>query len=157
MGSESNKRIIKLPLESAATQMPNTKYDLSELIVYAKSHDKRLQELTAAELALLHYADNIEHLPLWDVHYIQGRRCRIIIRIDDGRILNAAIEHDDIANAPSFAIVEVDGAWQLMVAHVPYCSIENWADVEKCVKDVQELWEEKCRWYLQNYSQLRLE
>lgn len=157
MGSESDKRVIKLPLESAATQMPNTKYDLSQLIVYAKSHDKRLSDLSPMELEQYQYYENVQHLPLWDVQHIQGRRCRLKIRIDENKVLNAEIEHDDIANAPSFAIVEVDGAWQLMIARVPYCSIENWTDVEKCVKDVQELWEEKCRWYLQNFSQWRSE
>ena len=149
MGSESNKRIIKLPLESAATQMPNTKYDLSELIVYAKSHDKRLSDLSPMELKQYQYYENVQHLPLWDVHHIQGRRCRLKIRIDEGKVLNAVMEHDDIASAPSFAVVKVDGEWQLAVALVPYCIIENWSDVEKCVKDVNDLWEEKCRWYLQ--------
>ena len=157
MGSESDKRVIKLPLESAATQISNTKYDLTPLIVYAKRHNKRLQELTTAELEYLHYEENIEHLPLWEVHYIQGQQCRLMIRIDEGKVLTAAFEHDDVANAPSFTVVESDGEWQLAVAHVPYCIIENWSDVEKCVKDVNELWEEKCRWYLQNFSQWRSE
>ena len=157
MGSESDKRVIKLPLESAATQISNTKYDLTPLIVYAKRHNKRLQELTTAELEYLHYEENIEHLPLWEVHYIQGQQCRLMIRIDEGKVLTAAFEHDDVANAPSFTVVESDGEWQLAVAHVPYCIIETWSDVEKCVKDVNELWEEKCRWYLQNFSQLRSE
>ena len=73
---------------------------------------------------------------------------------DEGKVLNAAIEHDDVANAPSFTVVESDGEWRLAVAHIPFTLIENWADVEKCIKDVHELWEEKCRWYLQNFSQL---
>lgn len=154
MGSESNKRIIKLPLESAATQITNTRYDLSPLIAYAKRHNKRLQDLTTEELAFLHYEENIEHLPLWEVHYIQGQQCRMIIRIDESNVLNAAIEHDDVANAPSFTVVESDGEWQLAVAHVPYCLIENWPDVEMCVKEVQTLWEDTGRWYLQNYVQL---
>ena len=153
MAEKDDGNLIRLPVKQTETQ----KYDLSPLIKYAMRNNKRLSELTTAELEFLHYADNIEHLPLWDVHYIQGRRCRIIIRIDGDKVLNVAIEHDDIAGAPSFAIVEVDGAWQLMIAHVPYCSIENWTDVEKCVKDVQELWEEKCRWYLQNFLQWRSE
>lgn len=157
MGPESHKRIIKLPLESAATQITNTRYDLSPLIVYAKSHDKRLSDLSPAELERYQYYENVQHMALWDVHYIQGNRCRTIIRIDDGKILNAAIEHDEIASAPSFAIVEVDGAWQLAVAHVPYCLIENWSDVEICVKEVNELWKEFGEWYLQNFSQLRSE
>ena len=74
MGPESHKRIIKLPLESAATQISNTRYDLSPLIAYAKRHNKRLQDLTTEELAFLHYEENIEHLPLWEVHYIQGQQ-----------------------------------------------------------------------------------
>lgn len=154
MGSESNKRIIKLPLESAAVQMPNTKYDLSPLIVYARSHNKRLSDLSPMELEQYQYYENVQHLTLWDIHHIQGQRCRLKIRIDEGKVLNAAIEHDDIANAPSFAIVEVNGKWKLMVAHIPYCPIEHWADVEKCVKEVNELWRERGEWYLQNYVQL---
>ena len=154
MGSESNKRIIKLPLESAAVQMPNTKYDLSPLIVYARSHNKRLSDLSPMELEQYQYYENVQHLTLWDIHHIQGQRCRLKIRIDEGKVLNAAIEHDDVANAPSFTVVESDGKWQLAVARIPFTLIENWTDVEKCVKDVQELWEGKCKWYLQNYVQL---
>lgn len=150
MAEKGDGNLIRLPVKQVEMQ----KYDLSPLIKYAMCNNKRLSELTTAELEFLHYADNIEHLPLWNVHYIQGNRCRLIIRIDDGKILNAAIEHDDIANAPSFAVSEVDGEWQLAVAHVPYCIIENWTDVEKCVKEVNELWEDKGKWYLQNYVQL---
>ena len=157
MDSESDKRVIKLPLDLAATQMSNTEYDLSPLIVYAKSQDKRLSDLSPMELEQYQYYENVQHLPLWDVHHIQGRRCRLKIRIDENEVLNAEIEHDDIANAPSFAIVEVDGEWKLMVAHVPYCPIENWVDVEKCVKEVNELWEDKGKWYLQNFSLWRSE
>lgn len=153
MDEKGDRTIIKLPVKQSEIQ----KYDLSPLIEYARRSNKRLSDLSPAELERYQYYENVQHMALWDVHYIQGNRCRIIIRIDDGKILNAAIEHDDIANAPSFAVVEVDGVWQLMIAHVPYCSIENWTDVEKCVKDVQELWEEKCRWYLQNFSQWRSE
>ena len=153
----SNGNLIKLPYKSVTMQMPNTKCDLSPLIAYAKRHNKRLQDLTTEELAFLHYEENIEHLPLWEVHYIQGQQCRLIIRIDEGDVLNAAIEHDDVANAPSFTVVESDGEWRLAVAHVPYCLIENWPDVEMCVKEVQTLWEDTGRWYLQNYSQLRSE
>lgn len=153
MAEKGDGNLIRLPVKQGEIQ----KYDLSPLIKYAMRNNIRLSELTTAELEFLHYEENIEHLPLWEVHYIKGQRCRLIIRIDDGKILNAAIEHDDIASAPSFAIVEVDGAWKLMVAHVPYCSIENWTDVEKCVKDVQELWEDNGKWYLQNFSQWRSE
>ena len=153
MAEKSDRNIIKLPVKQSEIQ----KYHLSPLIKYAMRNNKRLSELTTAELEFLHYEENIEHLPLWEVHYIQGQRCRLIIRIDKGKVLNAAIEHDDIANAPSFAIVEVDGKWQLMVVHIPYCPIEHWADVEKCVKEVNELWRELGDWYLQNYVQLRSE
>ena len=153
MAEKSDRNIIKLPVKQSEIQ----KYDLSPLIKYAMRNNKRLSELTTAELEFLHYEENIEHLPLWEVHYIQGQRCRLIIRIDKGKVLNAAIEHEDIASAPSFSVVEVDGEWRLAVASIPFTLIENWADVEKCVKDVNELWEEKCRWYLQNYSQWRSE
>lgn len=153
MDEKGDRNIIKLPVKQAEPQ----KYDLSPLIKYAMRNNKRLSELTTAELELLHYADNIEHLPLWEVHYIQGQQCRLIIRIDEGKVLNAAIEHDDVANAPSFTVVESDGEWRLAVARVPFTLIENWTDVEKCVKDVQELWEDNGKWYLQNYSQLHSE
>ena len=153
MAEKDDGNIIKLPAKQGEIQ----KYDLSPLIKYAMRNNKRLSELTTAELEFLHYEENIEHLPLWEVHYIQGQRCRLIIRIDKGKVLNAAIEHEDISSAPSFSVVEVDGEWQLAVAHVPYCLIENWSDVEKCVKEVNELWKEFGEWYLQNFSQLRLE
>lgn len=153
MDEKGDRNIIKLPVKQGEIQ----KYDLSPLIAYAKRHNKRLQDLTTEELAFLHYEENIEHLPLWEVHYIQGQQCRMIIRIDESNVLNAAIEHDDVANAPSFTVVESDGEWRLAVARVPFTLIENWTDVEKCVKDVQELWEEKCRWYLHNFSQWRSE
>lgn len=153
MDEKGNGNIIKLPVKQSEIQ----KYDLSPLIEYSRHNNKRLSDLSPAEMEQYRYYENVQRLALWELHYIQGSHCRIIIRIDDSKILNAAIEHDDIANAPSFEVVEVDGVWQLMIAHVPYCSIENWTDVEKCVKDVQELWEEKCKWYLQNYLQLRLE
>lgn len=150
MAEKGDGNIIKLPAKQGEKQ----KYDLSPLIKYAMRNNKRLSELTTEELAFLHYEENIEHLPLWEVHYIQGQQCRLIIRIDKGKVLNAAIEHDDVANAPSFTVVESDGEWQLAVAHVPYCLIENWPDVEMCVKEVQTLWEDTGRWYLQNYVQL---
>ena len=77
------------------------------------------------------------------------------IRVDAGRVLSATVEHDDMANAPSFTVAEVDNAWQLAVARVPYTMIEDWVAVERCVKDVQELWEENGKRYLQNFSQWR--
>lgn len=150
MAEKSDRNIIKLPVKQSEIQ----KYDLSPLIKYAMRNNMRLSELTTAELEFLHYEENIEHLPLWEAHYIQGQQCRMIIRIDESNVLNAAIEHDDVANAPSFTVVESDGKWQLAVARIPFTLIGNWTDVEKCVKDVQELWEGKCKWYLQNYVQL---
>ena len=96
---------------------------------------------------------DVRRMPLWELHSIQGHRCRMKIRVDAGRVLSATVEHDDMANAPSFTVAEVDNEWQLVVAHVPYTMIEDWAEVERCVKDVQELWEEKGKWYLQNFSQ----
>ena len=153
MAEKGDGNIIKLPVKQAEMQ----KYDLSPLIKYARRNNKRLSDLSPAELEQYRYYENMQRLALWDVHYIQGSRCRLIIRINEGKVLNAAIEHDDIANAPSFAVVEVDGKWQLMVAHIPYCPIEHWADVKKCVKEVNELWRELGEWYLQNYSQLRSE
>lgn len=150
MDEKGDRNIIKLPVKQSEIQ----KYDLSPLIEYARRNNKRLSDLSPAELEQYQYYENVQRLALWELHYIQGSHCRIIIRIDDGKIFNAAIEHDDIANAPSFAVSEVDGEWQLAVAHVPYCIIENWTDVEKCVKEVNELWEDKGKWYLQNYVQL---
>ena len=150
MDEKGDRNIIKLPVKQSEMQ----KYDLSPLIKYAMRNNKRLSDLSPVELEQYRYYENVQRLALWELHYIQGSHCRIIIRIDDGKILNAAIEHDDIANAPSFAVSEVDGEWQLAVAHVPYCIIENWTDVEKCVKEVNELWEDKGKWYLQNYVQL---
>ena len=150
MAEKSDRNIIKLPVKQSEIQ----KYDLSPLIKYAMRNNKRLSDLSPAELEQYRYYENVQRLALWDVHYIQGNRCRIIIRINDGKVLNAVIEHDDVASAPSFAVVKVDGEWQLAVAHVPYCIIENWTDVEKCVKEVNELWEDTGRWYLQNYVQL---
>lgn len=151
MDEKGDRNIIKLPVKQSEMQ----KYDLSPLIEYARRNNKRLADLSPAELERYQYYENVQHMALWDVHYIQGNRCRIIIRIDDGKVLNAVIEHDNVASAPSFAVVKVDDEWQLAVAHVPYCLIENWPDVEMCVKEVQKLWEDMGRWYLQNYLQLR--
>lgn len=153
MAEKSDRNIIKLPAKQGEIQ----KYDLSPLIKYAMRNNKRLSDLSPVELEQYRYYENVQRLALWDIHYIQGQRCRLIIRIDEGKVLNAAIEHDDVANAPSFTVVESDGKWQLAVARIPFTLIENWADVEECVKDVNELWEEKCKWYLQNFSQWRSE
>lgn len=150
MAEKSDGNLIKLPVKQTETQ----KYDVSPLIKYAMRNNKRLSDLSPAELEQYRYYENVQRLALWDVHYIQGNRCRIIIRINDGKVLNAVIEHDDVASAPSFAVVKVDGEWQLAVAHVPYCLIENWPDIEICVKEVQKLWEDKGKWYLQNCVQL---
>ena len=98
---------------------------------------------------------DVRRMPLWELHSIQGHRCRMKIRVDAGRVLSATVEHDDMANAPSFTVVEIDGEWQLAVARVPYTMIEDWVAVERCVKDVQELWEENGKRYLQNFSQWR--
>ena len=149
MAEKSDRNIIKLPAKQGEIQ----KYDLSPLIKYAMHNNKRLSDLSPVELEQYRYYENVQRLALWELHYIQGSHCRIIIRIDEGKVLNAAIEHDDIANAPSFAVSEVDGKWQLAIARIPFTLIENWTDVEKCVKDVQELWEDNGKWYLQNFSQ----
>lgn len=158
MDTEHNGKIINLLEESTDAWQTDTVRDLSPLIEYAKAKNKRLADLSAEELKRLRCHENVQQLPMWEMHYIQGHRCRLKIRMDGRRVLRAEVEHDDMTHAPQFAIVNVDGEWRLTLASLPpFIEIENWAAIDRCVQEAAELWEEKGKWYLQNYSQQRSE